>query len=80
MYDDNRPQRDFGPRPKFTPPEGVTWTCAQCNTTIPDLPFQPRADESGQPTSPLYCFNCNKERRAMNGGPRGGGFRPNRRF
>ena len=32
-------------------------TCAQCGTSITQLPFQPTADR------PVYCFDCNKKRR-----------------
>ena len=66
-------QRDnsagFGPRPMFTPKDGVSWTCAQCGAEIPELPFQPRTDENGVPTSPLYCRTCHRAR-MQDAGPR----------
>lgn len=32
-------------------------TCAQCNTAITELPFQPSSDR------PVYCRDCNRARR-----------------
>ncbi|HAZ28905.1 MAG TPA: zinc-binding protein [Candidatus Magasanikbacteria bacterium] len=40
--------------------------CAQCNTKITQLPFQPSGDR------PVYCTECLRQRR--NDRPRGGGF------
>lgn len=44
-----------GPRQMFD----VDVNCAQCGAHISQLPFQPSGDK------PVYCFDCNKQRRAM---------------
>jgi CxxC-x17-CxxC domain-containing protein len=36
----------------------VDVNCADCGTHITQLPFQPTGDR------PIYCFDCNKNRRA----------------
>jgi len=48
-------------------------TCAECGKAIIELPFQPTKKEDGT-FGNLYCFDCNKKRRA-NSGPRRD-FRP----
>ncbi|MFY9462222.1 MAG: hypothetical protein WAP51_03415 [Candidatus Sungiibacteriota bacterium] len=64
-------RQDFGagPRPMFKPKDGVMWACAECNAEIAELPFNPRTDEKGVPTSPLYCRDCHRAR--MGNRPRG---------
>jgi len=61
-------------RPRFQPKDGVKWACAQCGADIPDLPFQPRTDENGVPSAPLYCRDCHRAR-MQESGPRRGGYR-----
>ncbi len=46
-----------GPRQMFP----VDVNCSQCGTHISQLPFQPSGDR------PIYCFECNKARRANSG-------------
>ncbi len=45
--------------------------CAECGVDITELPFMP-----SDPTRPVYCRDCNRNRRRSFGGPpRGGGGR-----
>jgi CxxC-x17-CxxC domain-containing protein len=66
-----RQDSGFGgaPRQTFSPKEGVIWTCAQCGNEIKELPFPPRSDANGVPTSPIYCRDCHRAR-AQSAGPR----------
>jgi CxxC-x17-CxxC domain-containing protein len=55
-YDNPR----FGDRPqrqKFNVAD-MNLKCADCGTPITELPFKPSPDR------PVYCFECNKKRRA----------------
>ena len=60
----------MGPRPMFKPKDGVMWVCAECNAEIAELPFNPRVDEKGVATSPLYSRDCHRAR--MGNRPQGG--------
>lgn len=56
----NRPQRggfnsNRAPRQMYQ----VDLKCAECGTHISQLPFEPRGDR------PVFCFDCNKQKRAM---------------
>ncbi|MDP2587551.1 MAG: DNA-directed RNA polymerase [bacterium] len=37
------------------------WQCANCNTEITQLPFEPDG------TRPVYCRDCHAQRRAQRG-------------
>ncbi len=74
MYQRDSSGYGAGPRPTFSPKDGVVWTCAQCGVEIKELPFQPRTDANGAPTSPLYCRDCHRAR-MQESGPRRGGYR-----
>lgn len=70
MYQRNDSGSSFGQqRQMFTPKEGVMWSCSQCGAEIKELPFQPRSDENGVPTSPLFCRDCHRAR-MQDQGPR----------
>lgn len=53
----NRDDRRGGMRPQRQMFQ-VNVNCAECGTHISELPFNPSGDR------PVYCFNCNKARRA----------------
>jgi len=68
--DNNRPQR------QMFDVTSMNITCAECNTPITELPFQPTEKEDGT-FGKLYCYECNKKRRRDRGPRRdfgGGGF------
>lgn len=44
-------------------------TCSECGTPIKELPFQPTKRDDGT-YGRLYCYDCNKNRRARTGGDR----------
>ncbi len=56
-----------GPRQKHDV-SSMGLKCAECGTDITELPFVP-----SDPTRPVYCFECNRNRRRSFGPPRGGG-------
>ncbi|MEK7606933.1 MAG: CxxC-x17-CxxC domain-containing protein [Patescibacteria group bacterium] len=53
----------FPPRQKIDV-SAMGLKCAECATPITELPFQPSADR------PVFCFDCNKKRKAAFTGPR----------
>ncbi|MFA6252923.1 MAG: CxxC-x17-CxxC domain-containing protein [Patescibacteria group bacterium] len=62
-------QRSFGQRPMVS----GQWQCADCGTTITELPFEPDG------TKPIYCRDCyrkNKPARPMGGARKDFGSRP----
>lgn len=63
----DKPQGGFGPRQMFDV-SSMNLKCAQCQTPITELPFQPDANR------PVYCRECNQSRRRdfRGGGRRGG--------
>jgi len=67
---DSRPQR------QMFDVSALNLTCAECNSAITELPFQPTEKEDGT-FGKLYCYECNKKR-MKDRGPRrdfGGGGR-----
>lgn len=46
----------------------VDLSCAECNTAITQLPFEPTGDK------PVYCTNCLRARRQARGGNDNRGF------
>ncbi|KKU47604.1 MAG: hypothetical protein UX68_C0032G0043 [Parcubacteria group bacterium GW2011_GWA2_46_9] len=55
--------RGFTPRP-MVDVSSMGLKCANCNTDIKELPFQPSTDR------PVYCRDCNRQRRQNFGGSR----------
>lgn len=41
-------------------------TCAECNTPINELPFQPSVKEDGT-YGRLFCYECNRQRNRSRG-------------
>ena len=51
--------------------------CAECGVKIDKLPFQPNKKEDGT-FGDIFCFDCNKKRRAKFGPPQRRDFGGNR--
>lgn len=47
----------------------VDLNCAECNSAITQLPFEPTGDK------PVYCSNCLRNKRQARGGSSGGNSR-----
>jgi hypothetical protein len=65
-YRDDRGPRQYQ-RP-YQPPVDVSslnLKCAgdDCGVGIKSLPFNPRMNEDGTPSMPVYCGDCNAKRR-----------------
>ncbi len=58
-------QGGYTPRP-MVDVSAMNLKCAQCGVAITELPFQPSSDR------PVYCRDCNRNRR-KSFGPRPGG-------
>ncbi len=56
----------FSPRPMIDV-SSMGLKCASCGVDITELPFQPSPDR------PVYCRDCNRNRRKSFGGGGGGG-------
>lgn len=52
----------------------VNLNCAECNSAITQLPFEPTGDK------PVYCTNCLRARRQSRGGSRFGNDRGPRKM
>lgn len=55
-YNENRP------RPNLIDVSSLGIKCAKCDMVIEKLPFNPTKKEDGT-YGPIYCYECNKERR-----------------
>jgi len=53
----------FAPRP-MVDVSAMNLKCADCGTDVKELPFQPSPDR------PVYCRDCNRNRRKSFGGSR----------
>ena len=61
------------PKPQLNDVSALNLVCAECNTQIKELPFQPNQRQDGT-YGRLYCYDCNKKRRPSFRGGRDGGF------
>jgi len=59
----DKQQGGFAPRQMFDV-SSMNLKCAECQTPITELPFQPDANR------PVYCRDCNQKRRRSFGGSR----------
>ncbi len=48
-------KKDFPPRQMFK----GNWKCAECESEITELPFEPSADR------PIYCRDCHQKRKSQ---------------
>ncbi|HLC99601.1 MAG TPA: CxxC-x17-CxxC domain-containing protein [Patescibacteria group bacterium] len=59
----------FGGQRQMFDVSAMGLTCANCGTSIKELPFEPKADR------PVYCRDCNRNRTGQRQGQDRGGFR-----
>lgn len=64
MYNDMNGGYAPRPRPQMHDVSTLGLKCAECGVDIKELPFQPSQDK------PVYCRDCNRNRRRSFGGPR----------
>ncbi len=63
---------NFGGPRQMHDVSALNLACSECNAPIKELPFEPTKREDGT-YGRLYCYDCNKKRRAsFRGGNRGG--------
>lgn len=62
-YHDDRGSRESQPRYQPVDVSNLNIKCVECSTDIKDLPFNPRMNDDGTPSRPVYCRNCNSKRR-----------------